>query len=84
MAAVLAGMLLDTVDLLTFGPFGLYGGFLLAGAVGWWVAGEFGFEGRTRWLIVAASAVYAATPATEFLPLGTIAGALVRLGPRSA
>jgi len=81
--AVLAGMLLDTVDLVTMGPLGLYGGFLFGAAAGWWAAREFGFEGRSRWLVAVAAAIYAATPATEFIPLGTLAGMLVRLGPRS-
>jgi hypothetical protein len=81
---VLAGMLLDGVDFLTMGPMGLAGGFLLGAAAGWWAAREFGFEGRHRWWMALAGAVYAATPLTEFLPLGTLAGALVRLGPRDS
>lgn len=75
-AAVLAGMLLDGVDFMTMGPIGLSGGFLFGAVAGWWAAREFGFEARGRWWMALAGAVYAATPATEFLPLGTLAGAL--------
>jgi hypothetical protein len=71
-------MLLDLVDLATFGPVGIYGGFLVAGALGWWLAGQYGLAGRNRWLAAGAAAVYGATPATEWLPLGTVAGALLK------
>ncbi len=73
-------MLLDVVDLATYGPAGLYGGFLLGGAVGWWLAGRYGASQRLRIAAAIAAAVYAATPATEFLPLGTLAGVILRLG----
>jgi len=79
--AVLAGMILDGVDFMTAGPIGLYGGFILGAAAGWWAAREFGFDRRGRMWMALAGAIYSATPATEFLPLGTLAGALVRLGP---
>lgn len=80
--AVLAGLILDGVDLMTAGPIGLYGGFVFGAAAGWWAAREFGLGRRGRVWMALAGAVYAATPATELLPLGTLAGALVRLGPR--
>ena len=81
-AAVLAGVLLDLVDLATMGPIGLYGGFVFGAAAGWWAGRELGFTIRARWLCALGGAVYAATPATEFVPLGTLAGALIKLGPR--
>lgn len=75
---VIAGMLLDLVDLATFGPVGLYGGFLVGAALGWWLGGQYGLTGRGRLLAAVGAAVYSATPATEWLPLGTIAGALLK------
>lgn len=75
---VAAGLLLDLVDLATFGPVGLYGGFLVAGALGWWLARQYGLSGRGRLVVAVVAAAYSATPATEWLPLGTLAGALLK------
>jgi len=75
---VVAGMLLDLVDFATFGPVGLYGGFVVGAGLGWWLAGLYGLTRRGRLLAAVAAAVYSATPATEWLPLGTLAGALLK------
>lgn len=42
------GLLLDFLDLTSYGALGLYGGFALGGLVGWWLGGvyEFSREGR--------------------------------------
>lgn len=77
---VLGGLVLDTVDLATFGPVGLYGGFLLGGAVGWWVATLYGFGGARRGLVTGLAALYTGFPGTAFIPLATIVGGLVRVG----
>jgi len=79
---LLGGMLLDLVDLATFGPAGLYGGFLLGGAAGWWLGHRYGLSGRQRAAMALAAAAYSATPATETLPLGTLVGGLVQVGGR--
>jgi hypothetical protein len=85
---IAGGFLLDLVDLATYGPLGLYGGFLLGGAAGWWLASRLGLSSRARIAVALAAAVYSATPATEFVPLGTLAGTLASLyerwGGRSA
>jgi hypothetical protein len=75
---VVGGLLLDLVDLATFGPVGLYGGFVLGGALGWWMAASYGLSRRARVLAALGAAAYSATPATEFIPLGTIAGVLLK------
>ena len=82
LTSMLAGVMIDVIDLLSFGPIGFYLGPFLGAAAGWWAARELGFEGKKRWLIAIGVAVYCTTPATEFLPLGTIVGAFLRLGPR--
>lgn len=74
---VVAGLLLDLVDLATFGPVGLYGGFLVAAGLGWWLGGQYGLTRRGRFLAALGAAIYSATPATEWMPLGTLAGALL-------
>jgi hypothetical protein len=78
------GMLLDLVDLATFGPAGLYGGFLLGGAAGWWLGHRFGLGPRHRTTLALAAAAYSATPATEALPLGTLIGGLVQVARKPA
>ena len=84
MTSVLCGVMIDVIDLLSFGPIGFYLGPFMGAAAGWWGARELGFDGATRWLIAAGVAVYCTTPATEFLPLGTLVGALLRVGPRNS
>ena len=79
---IAGGFLLDLVDLATFGPVGLYGGFVIGGALGWWLAGQHGLGRRGRFIGAVLAAVYSATPATEWLPLGTLAGVLLEWGRR--
>jgi hypothetical protein len=79
---IAGGFLLDLVDLATYGPLGLYGGFLLGGAAGWWLASRLGPSSKARIALALAAAVYSATPATEFVPLGTLAGTLASLARR--
>lgn len=56
------GLILDLLDLATFGPIGWYGGFVVGGLVGWWRAGLYGFPPRARPWIAAGAAVYMAVP----------------------
>ncbi len=79
---IVLGLLLDAVDFATMGPLGLYGGFVLGGLAAWWAAREAGLGRRGVWLAAAAGAVYAATPATELMPLGTLIGLGVQLARR--
>jgi hypothetical protein len=76
---LLGGIALDAVDLVTFGPFGLYGGAILGGSVGWWVGSLYNFSPRGRILLAIAAAVYATVPFTEVLPLATLASAIIRV-----
>jgi hypothetical protein len=76
------GLILDGVDLLTFGPIGIFGGFLLGGAVGWWITSIYGFQPRMRALLALAAAVYTAIPLTEPFPLATAISALGRFRKR--
>lgn len=81
-APVFVGLILDAVDFATMGPLGLSGGFLLGGAAAFWGARQVGLEGRSVWLAAIGGAIYAATPATELLPLGTLIGLVVQLTRR--
>lgn len=78
LAPIVAGMVLDGVDLATFGPVGLSAGVVLGGVMGWWLAPVYGVTGRMRWVVALVAAIYCATPGTEFLPVATVASALAR------
>ena len=73
-----AGLILDLVDLGTFGPMGVFFGGVIGAVVGWYLARVLGVPRRWRtWMIVAA-AVYCMIPFTEFIPAATLFGALAR------
>jgi hypothetical protein len=81
---ILAGFLLDLVDLGTLGPSGL----ILGGLSGYWIASMYDLPFRQRILLALGVGFYAMIPGTNFLPLATLIGAVVRFrdgarGPRS-
>ena len=60
-----AGILLDVLDLATFGPIGLFAGALVGGYAGW-ILGELeGFERNTRIAVAVCAAIYMTLPLTE-------------------
>ena len=76
------GLILDFVDIATFGPVGLLGGFVVGGLAGWWVSSIYEFSPRSRLALAALAAVYTAVPLTEPLPLATAISALARFRRR--
>ena len=72
------GMILDALDLVTFGPIGLCGGFIIAAFVGWWISSIYRFSlvGRITFSVLAA--LYVAIPFTEIFPLATLVSAIAR------
>ncbi|MCC6578827.1 MAG: hypothetical protein IT440_00160 [Phycisphaeraceae bacterium] len=75
---VVAGMIIDVVDLLTFGSFGLVAGIPVGAFAGYWLGQSLGLSRRSRLLCALAAAVYCTVPFTEFVPLGTLVGAYAR------
>jgi len=75
---VLAGIIIDIVDLATFGPLGLFLGLPIGGAAGYWMGTALGLERRAAFWCALAAGIYCTIPGTEFIPLGTILGACVR------
>jgi len=75
---VAGGILLDTLDIATFGPFGFYVGWLIGLPVGWWMAGVYGFGTFGRVLFATLAAVYLTLPMTEILPIATVISAVAR------
>ena len=79
---IAGGLILDFVDLATFGPIGLFGGFLIGAIVGWWVSSIYDFTHRSRVLFAVLAAVYTAIPLTEPFPIATGISALARFRER--
>ncbi len=82
---VAAGVILDLVDLATFGPVGIFLGPLLGGLVGWYLSGVLCIPQRWRFSVAALAGFYCMLPRTEFIPVATIVGALARFfeaGPK--
>jgi hypothetical protein len=75
---VVAGMILDVVDLATFGPIGLFLGLPLGGLAGYWLGSALGLSRKARLGCALAGGVYCTIPGTEFIPLGTLVGAFAR------
>lgn len=76
------GIVLDFVDLATFGPIGLLGGFVMGGLIGWWISSIYDFSLRGRSVFAVLAAAYTAIPFTEILPLATMISAWARFRPR--
>lgn len=81
---MLAGAILDLVDLTTWGPIGLWTGFVLGGVAGWLLAGGLGVPRERRLGYALAAGAYCMLPFTALLPAGTLVGALVRWREKSA
>jgi uncharacterized protein YqgC (DUF456 family) len=75
---IVGGLILDFVDLATFGPVGLILGPFLGGVVGWWIASIYKFSMVGRLVTVVLSAIYCTLPFTAVVPLGTIISATAR------
>ncbi len=71
-----AAALLDAIDLATFGPLGLWVGFVLGALAGWFLAEHLGFVPRNRWMAAALGAFYCMLPGTSVLPLATVVTAI--------
>lgn len=68
----MAGAILDMLDLLTFGPIGLWLGMAIGGLAGWWLAPTLGFRAERRWLCALLAGVYCTLPVTSFIPAATL------------
>jgi len=71
-------MIIDLVDLITFGPIGLILGLPVGAVAGYWLGHSMGLRSRGCWICAIAAGVYCTIPFTELVPLGTLLGALSR------
>ena len=75
---VVAGLIIDFVDLATFGPIGTYLGLPIGGFAGYWMGRALGLERKPSLLCALLAGVYCMIPGTEMIPVATIVGALAR------
>lgn len=75
---VAAGLVIDLVDLSTFGPIGLYLGLPIGAFAGYWMGRALGLERKISLLCALVAGVYCMVPGTEMLPLATLVGAGAR------
>lgn len=75
---VAGGLILDFVDLATFGPFSIILGPFVGFAVGWWISSIYNFSKPAKVFWSTLAAVYCAIPFTGIVPLATIISAISR------
>jgi len=75
---VIAGLIIDLVDLSTFGPMGFYFGLPLGGGCGYWMGRTLGLTRKQSLTCAIAAGIYCMIPVSEFLPLATLVGAFAR------
>ena len=80
---VLAGVILDGIDLLTPGPLGLRFGFLIGGIAGYTLARRLGVSGRAALVLALVAGAYCSVPNTERLPVATLIGLYARFVGRA-
>ena len=73
---MIAGLAIDGLDLMTYGPIGLYTGLMVGGIAGYLLAPLLGFSERGRWLCALMTGVYCTVPLTGFIPAAAIAAGL--------
>ncbi len=72
------GIILDLFDIATFGPLGIYAGWLVGYLVGWWITSFYSFKASTRFILASLAAIYLTIPMTELIPVATVVSALAR------
>ena len=75
---VVAGLVIDLVDLATFGPIGLVLGLPIGGAAGFWMGRCLGLPTKASLLCALLAGIYCTIPGTEMLPIATLVGAGAR------
>lgn len=75
---VVAGLIIDLVDLATFGPLGLVLGLPIGAFAGYWMGRALGLAPKPSLLCALAAGIYCTLPGTEMLPIATVVGACAR------
>ena len=75
---VLAGMIIDVLDIATFGATGVYIGFLLGAPAGWYLARRLGLDWKRSFIAGLGSGIYCTVPFTSPIPVATLIGVWAR------
>ncbi|MDA0990852.1 MAG: hypothetical protein O3A51_08885 [Verrucomicrobia bacterium] len=75
---IIAGVIIDSMDFLTFGRFGLMLGMLLGGSAAYWITSAYRLPIWQRLLWSTVTGIYCTLPRTEFIPVATLIGACAR------
>jgi len=83
---IVAGMIIDAIDIATFGPFGIFVGMIVGGTAAYWMCSIYRLPIYQRFLWALAAGLYCTVPRTEFIPIATLIGAFARFvhGEKSA
>jgi hypothetical protein len=79
LSPVIAGLIIDAIDVGTIGGLGMRIGLPIGALAGYFLGGQMGFRGKRRLYVALGAAFYCWLPITSFLPLGTLLGVLARL-----
>ena len=77
---IAGGVMIDLVDLATFGPIGIVLGLVFGGGIGWWVGSIYRFSPGKRVLWALVCGIYCTIPFTAIFPVMTIISAVARFG----
>ena len=80
---VAGGLILDSADLVTFGPMGFCLGPIIGALVGWWISSIYRFKHFSRIVWAVLAAIYCSLPATEFFPVATMIAVIARFGEKT-
>ncbi len=75
---IMAGAIIDLVDVATFGPLRRFIGFPAGAIAGYWMASIFKLPQRQRLLMSLAAGIYCLIPGHSVIPLATMIGAYIR------
>lgn len=75
---IAAGLVIDCVDLFTYGPIKRFVGFPAGLIAGYWMASIFKLPQKQRLLCALAAGIYCFIPGLEFIPVATLIGAFAR------
>ena len=75
---IIAGAIIDVLDLATFGAYGLYAGFVLGLVAGVWLCRYMGLRWKTSLGLGVLCGVYCTVPVTTPIPVATLIGAFAR------
>ncbi len=78
MGPILAGLLIDAADLITFGPIGVVLGIFVGGGLAYYLGSVEKLPLWKRVLLSILSAIYCSIPFTSMLPAATLLGILIR------